>query len=147
MILQYELDDVIYRFPTRDNAEHVEEDHDKMLAILLVRGVVFSRDGFTIINKDSKYEASGEGTALYVNTNDMFAWGCADAEDLPHEEIPKLFMHYHQNGADGVVMWACYRNQMQPQRAVKADMIARGVWNAGLEALTPNMDSRPKDAD
>lgn len=145
MKVEYELSDVIHRFPGPDDQEMVEEDHDLMLSILLARGIVFSREGYTTINRGSKYEASGEGTALFVNTNDVFAWGCADAQDLPHEEIPKLFMHYHQSGADGVIAWACYKNNMQPQKAVKIDMVKAGTWNESLEALPPNYDSRPKD--
>jgi hypothetical protein len=69
--------------------EKVPNEED-MLAFLLDEGVLFSGNDY------------GNGTVnLYINVNDYFA-PAADAESLPHKDIPKLFEMYRKDGYSGV---------------------------------------------
>jgi hypothetical protein len=77
-------------------------------------------------------------TALFVNTSDDFAWGCADCEPLPNEEIPNLYRMYAADRGWGALRWACLRRNMQPQAPRKKAMIEAGSWDAVLEALPGN---------
>jgi len=76
-------------------------------------------------------------TDILVGCNDMFA-GCADAEDLPFEEIPKLYALWEQKKGDGVIKWVCLRRNEQPQKPIKEQMIKDGTWDDDLEKLPVN---------
>ena len=77
-------------------------------------------------------------TALFVNTSDDFAWGCADCEPLPTNQIPSLYRMYASDRSWGALRWACLRRNMQPQAPRKRKMIEAGSWDAILEALQEN---------
>ena len=74
---------------TEELAGH-EPDEDQMLAELLQAGVLFMNT-----RKYLGYRGEGlpvgETTVLFVLANDVFAWGCADAEDIPDKELPTLY--------------------------------------------------------
>jgi hypothetical protein len=72
--------------------EKVPNEED-MLAFLLDEGILFSGNDY------------GDGTInLYINVNDYFA-PAADAESLPHKDIPKLFDMYRKDGYNGVYQY------------------------------------------
>lgn len=75
----------------------------------------------------------GPTTALFVNCNDVFAWGCADAEALPYDEILPLYRASRKNW--GATKWCCLRRKQRPQAPVEADMRRAGAWDEELEAL------------
>lgn len=120
----------------REEAWH---DEDKMIAHMLLDGVLWTREAHFTFNKGSEYEGSGRGTVLFVNSNDIFAWGCADAEDLPHDEVPALFALWHESHAWGAIKWCCFRRKEQPQAPIKRDMIKNGVWCKRMDALPENV--------
>jgi hypothetical protein len=72
--------------------EKVPNEED-MLAFLLDEGILFSSQ-----SKD------GSTAELYINVNDYFAPG-ADAEGVPHKDIPKLFEMYRESGYNGVAQY------------------------------------------
>jgi hypothetical protein len=68
-------------------------DHESMLAYLLDEEFIFSGNDY------------GSGTTnLYININDYFA-PAADAERLPHRDIPKLFEMYRKDGFEGICQY------------------------------------------
>lgn len=114
-------------------------DEDKMIAHMLLGGDLWTREASATINKGSPYECShDESTCVYVNCNDLFAWGCADAEPLPHDEVVPLFMLWHENARWGSTKWCCFRRNEQPQAPIARDMKAAGVWCGRMEALPEN---------
>lgn len=77
-------------------------------------------------------------TALFVNSSDDFAWGCADCEALPNEEIPNLYRMHVADRKYGALRWLCLRRNMQPQAPRKKMMIEAGSWDDTLEMLPEN---------
>lgn len=115
------------RYPNIFSIIGGEEDCDYELALghLLLNGDVFanSRKDGTII--------------LYVGCNDIFAWACADAEDLPYSEVPALYrMAAISNW--GSSKWCCIRRNEKPQAPVVEFMKKAEVWDAVMEALPEN---------
>lgn len=80
-----------------------------------------------------------ETTALFVNSSDDFAWGCADCEPLPNDEIPNLYRMHVADRSWGALRWLCLRRNQQPQAPRKKKMIEAGSWDETLEALPENL--------
>jgi hypothetical protein len=59
---------------------------EQALSQLLSEEILFAN--YREITLDGK--KCGYTCVLFVNCNDIFAWGCADAEDIPDEEIQTL---------------------------------------------------------
>lgn len=53
---------------------------------------------------------------FFVNCNDVFYWGCSDAEDIEPEEIPDLLECYKQTNDYGDMLWCCRKRKMRPQK-------------------------------
>jgi hypothetical protein len=96
-------------------------------------------DGAHIIvgSDDTKpWEVSEESTTvLYVNCNDLFYWGTADAESLPNDEIGNLYRMHMNNKKWGSSKWCCLKRKLRPQVPIVEDMKKDGFWDAELEAL------------
>lgn len=89
-------------------------------------------------------EVGGSTTLLYVNCNDIFAWGCADAEDLPTSEIGNLYKMHIADPSWGSAKWCCIRRNTKPQDPVIKYMKEAGVWDEKMEALGASWDERAK---
>lgn len=119
------------------------------LAILLNEEILFCNERHTAMKpikvKDGKFlppnpndpwEVTNESTTvLYVNCNDLFYWGTADAESLPNDEIGKLYKMWKKDGAYGVDKWCCLRRGLRPQVPIVERMKKDGFWDDELEAL------------
>ena len=107
---------------------------DMALVALLEADVLFpnsfdiSRDG----------ENLGHAVTLHVNCNDLFAWGCADAEDLRYNEIESLYNAWHEDSKWGVDKWCMHKRNQKPQNPVIKSMKKAGVWTEKEEALPDN---------
>lgn len=101
------------------------------LALLLVADIVHPMGG------------EGEAPPVMVGCNDLFFWGCADAEPLPflgfgrEMEAPfwDLYARVRRDGSHGAEVWCCLRRQMRPQTPIEAQWRQAGRWTAELEAL------------
>ncbi len=82
--------------------------------------------------------ANAETVVVFVNCNDIFAWACADGEDLPLGEVESLYRHVLKHPTWGSAMWCCKRRKEQPQAPVVRDMKEAGAWDAEMDALEPN---------
>jgi len=83
--------------------EKVPNEED-MLAFLLDEGILFVGNDY------------GDGTVnLYININDYFA-PAADAENIPTNEIPKLFDMYRKDGYDGVAQYVADKRGIPNKR-------------------------------
>lgn len=85
------------------SGEKVPNEED-MLSFLLDEGVLFSGNDY------------GSGTVnLYININDYFA-PAADAESLPHKDVPKLFDMYRKDGYSGVSQYVADKRGVPNKR-------------------------------
>ena len=107
-------------------------DETSALAELLAAEVLFCNTG-TFNGKDT--------VVLFINCNDLFAWGCADGEEFTSDEIEPLWRAWHADGGRGVEQWVCLRRKMRPQYCVIQEWKRDGKWTAALDALP----ERPTD--
>jgi hypothetical protein len=93
-------------------------------------------------------EAARKVTAMAVNCSDVFAWGCADAETLYHDDIEPLYRLWQKEPVWGPAVWCMIRRKELPQPPVAEPMRAAGWDLAALAAehgLEPNRyDTRPR---
>lgn len=58
---------------------------------------------------------------FYLNCNDLFAWACADAEEITLEDIPALKKAEKDCHAidfyDSISLFCCRKRKMRPQKA------------------------------
>lgn len=113
-------------------------DEDAMIAHMLLDNTLWTRSAHYIGNKDSQYEFKGDGIIVLLGCNDIFAWGCADSEELPHDKVPELFMLWHENHQWGPAKWCCIKRNEKPQRPVEKAMREAGIWDAQMDALPEN---------
>lgn len=115
------------------NGEEVCQE-EPALAQLLAAGELFANG--------RKYlecgEPADETTVLFVQCNDIFAWGCADAESLPFDEIGNLYRMWHADKSWGTAKWCALRRKQQPQGPVIQRMKQDGSWDEMMESLGPN---------
>ena len=110
--------------------------------VLFANGRRYLSGGYTHTNPDGTIvtvpeRIEPETIVLFVSCNDVFAWGCADAEELPHEEVRRLYEMWKAREHWGATEWCCLRRKMRPQAPVERDMRTADAWTAALEALPP----------
>jgi hypothetical protein len=54
---------------------------------------------------------------FYISCNDIFYWGCADAEDVNKKTFPILRKAFKDAGNDGVLLYCARQRKMRPQGA------------------------------
>ena len=116
-----------------DGVEHCDEE--AALSTLLREEKLFC-NGRDYLDIDGS--SAGETTVLFVLCNDLFVWGSADAESLPHDEIGNLYKAWEQDKAWGTDKWCCIRRNMKPQKPIEKAMKRAGVWDSVMEALPEN---------
>ena len=124
-----------------DESKIIENVNEQLaLACLLADGTCFINN----VNVSEDKDKPIYNVAVYVLTSDIFEWGCADAEyiecndDETPNEIIDLYKLVKEKGSWGVVEWACLKRRLQPQLAVKRDMIKANQWTHELEQLPTN---------
>jgi hypothetical protein len=105
------------------------------LALLLINNVIFLNSHWW--EKDWPEEAR-KRPSLNVNTNDVFAWGCADAETINLNELKDVYDHYRKDPVWGTAVWACKRNNMLPQKPVYERIQKAGIWDLDALGLRAN---------
>ena len=121
-----------------DEAHHEAQPY--MLAALLAAQVIFLNSHHW--EKDWP-EAAQRTVALCVNCNDVFAWACADAEDLEYREIESLFDDWQKDPTWGPAVWCMKKRNLMPQPPVEKAIRAAGVWDLdelGLQANPASLD-------
>jgi hypothetical protein len=127
--------DIEWTMEWGDKPPTVEFEAELALAHLLMNGVIFTNDHWW--EKEAPQHLQ-KATGLFVNCSDVFAWGCADSDELPHDQIKPLYKLWAANPKWGPVKWACIHRDEQPQEPIKRDMKAEGYWDAELEVLPEN---------
>jgi hypothetical protein len=116
-----------------DDSKH--EAQPAMLAALLAAEVVFLNTHWW--NKDWPEEAQ-RTVKLCVICNDVFAWACADAEELDYREITDLYDHWMKDPDWGPAIWCIKKRNQMPQGPVVDRIRAAGIWDLDQMNLPSN---------
>lgn len=110
-------------FVYEQDGETIREfEEERALAYLLAKGIVFVSD---------KWQSSTASylISLYVDCSDVFAWGFAEGEELPFEEIETLYKYVKNDPKDGSYIWCIIQRKMMPQKPVQDAITQNGIWN------------------
>ena len=113
-------------------------EEEMALAMLIINDQVFVNSYWW--EKEWPKEAQRK-ISLNVNCNDVFAWGCADGEDLEYADIEAVYGWWERNPKWGTAAWCCVKRREMPQRPVEKAMRQGGVDMDALQAehnLRPN---------
>lgn len=83
-------------------------------------------------------EMCPETLTLFVNCSDVFAWGCADAEEFTLQELPELFKLYEWDNVYGSTKWVCKKRNQKPQKPIVDELKKIGKWDDEFERLPDN---------
>ena len=119
---------------------------EKALSYLLAERKLFSNTRPYIENPwDPKenHVVCSPTTVLFVNTSDIFAWGVADGDsitgsdeaDIETNDVYRLLSYVLDDSGWGVIKYACWKQQLQPQNPIIRDMKKDGVWDDFMESL------------
>lgn len=112
------------------------------LAHLLINEVIFLNSFWSKSPKHDPEsgwsEEESKYTCLYVLCNDVFAWGCADAEDLPYDELRNLYEMWLKDPSWGPAVWCIKQRNSMPQKPVEDHINAAGIWDLKSLSLAPN---------
>ena len=121
--------------PYKDRPHEIIFEAEYALALMLINQVVFLNDHWWM---DDWPEEAKKTTSLNVNCNDIFAWGCADAEELLHNDIEPLYRMWRADPAWGASKWCAIRRNQKPQPPVIKAMKTAGSWDDIMERLGEN---------
>lgn len=112
------------------------------LALLLLNEVVFLNSH----HWEDEWPAQARAAAsLNVNCNDVFAWGCADAEEAAYADLETVYRHWRRDPYWGTAIWCMIKRREMPQRPVERRIREAGVWD--LDALVAEHGLRPNHYD
>lgn len=114
-------------FFTYDGKEHCVKEN--VLAVLLLEGLVFVND-YEV--DDGEYT-----TVIYVNANDVFMWGCADATTITQDELEEFYKMSRNEYGD--IKWICKKRNIQPQSPLIKRIKDAGCWDDEFESLPKNI--------
>lgn len=137
MQIEYTLEDVISRYTSHiTNTEEVIYSTNLMLGILLLNTQSWFFIGTETILQEDDIECTTEKSiAIYVNANDIFAWGCADQEGITLKELPEFFLQWHIDKDWGIIKWLCTKRNKRPQPCIIKEMKEEGAWCELMENL------------
>ena len=101
--------------------EHMEEED--YLKVLLTEEIVFINNGWW------RKDWPEDSITVHVNCNDIFAWGCADAEDITYGELKDLYEMYKKDPSWGAAAWCIKKRKQMPQKPVQDLIDKAGIWN------------------
>ncbi len=134
-----ECEDSKVTVKTQINDNEPEMEGEMALAVLLLDRIVFLNACWW---KKTWPEDAKKMTALFVNCNDVFAWGSADAEELPYEELDNLYECYHLDKSWGPAVWCIKQRGYMPQEPVYDAIQALGIWDLDTMDLKMSIDDR-----
>ena len=124
-------DAIIWSWTGSDGAVHEEFEDGLALAYLLKKEVVF-------LNSRWWRNEDKEQISVAVNCNDVFAWGCADAEPLPYIQIRPLYERVIKDPDWGAAKWCIEQRGQMPQKPVENAIKKAGLWDVDETKVRPN---------
>lgn len=110
-------------------------EDEKALAAMLIEEVVFLNSYWW---EKEWPEAARKVISVNVNCNDVFAWGCADAESLPHDQIEPLYRMWRKDPTWGSAVWCMIQRKQMPQKPVEDLIRKAGIWDLDKLGLGTN---------
>lgn len=105
-------------------AEYDEVEYK--LAHLILDDTIFCNNGWWYEKEGKPWQK--DRTTLHVNCNDVFYWGCADAENICHGEIGDLYEMWKKDPMWGAAAWCIKKRKQMPQGPV-ADRMTKAGWD------------------
>ncbi len=96
---------------------------EEQIATLLTANVLFVNDGHW------RKDWPKDHISMHVLCNDVFAWGCADAEDILYSEIEDLYFMHLKDPKGGADAWCIKKRKQMPQEPVAKQIRQAGIWN------------------
>jgi hypothetical protein len=121
-----------------DKDKPKEFDDGVALAVLLAKEVVFINDHWWL--KDWPKEAQ-KTFSVNVNCNDVFAWGCAAAEEMFIGDIEEVYRYWEKDNDCGPAVWCMIKRREMPQAPAIKYIEKSGVFN--VEELRVKHNLRP----
>lgn len=115
---------------------------DAALAMMLLNEVVFTNEYHW---RREWPEDARRSTSMHVDCSDVFAWGCADGEDMTRRDIAEVFSYWEKDRRWGPAVWCMIRRRERPQSPVAKRIAEAGVWD--IDALTIEHGLRPNHYD
>lgn len=132
---KYLKEDGSKQYPDKPDVEIMFEE-ELALAHLLINEVVFLNSYWW---KEGWPEEAKEAFSINVNTNDVFAWGCADAESISFDELQEVYDYWKKDPRWGTAVWAIKKNNLMPQKPIYNDIQKAGLWDLDSMGLRPNL--------
>src|SRR3990167_9430933 len=129
-IITDEMSAVEYLYEDENGKTCNSFSDEHALAAMLLDEAIFLNSNWW---EENWPEEAKKTVALCVSTNDIFTWGCADAESLPYDEIEEVYRYWIKDRSLGTAVWAIIRNKEMPQRPVESSIRKAGIWD--LDAL------------
>jgi hypothetical protein len=134
--------DVEWLYETNDKKENVFE-RDQALALMLINNVIFTNSHWY---EDDWPQRAKDSIGVVVDCSDVFAWGCADGQDLPFDEIENLYRMWRKGPRWGPAVWCMIQRNQMPQPPVEDAIRKEGIWQLDQFNLGKNtMDAEVKE--
>jgi len=117
---------VIWTMKYQDGREEEQFEDRLALAALLMGDAVFLNDHWW---KEEWPDEARRITSINVNCNDVFAWGCADSEEMPYKELRDVYDHYIKDSVWGPAIWCMKQRKEMPQGSVEKSIRKTGTWD------------------
>jgi hypothetical protein len=115
--------------------EHTEFNENHALAHLLAEDKLMIGNNWWW--KDWP-EAAQATFSIHVLCNDVFAWGCADAEEMRYVDLEEVYEYYHKDPIWGTAVWCIQKRVEMPQKPVYKAIMEAGIWNLDTMGLKEN---------
>lgn len=93
-----------------------------------------------MIPRDERFEklmglVSDQGCVFHLNLNmnDVFAWGCADSEDMDASDLEEVFPIYEKYGSPALIAYASIKREGQLPQAPVLERIKKEFYAAKAE--------------
>lgn len=99
------------------------DDPEYKIAHLLIENVLFTNNGWWIDGWPK------DAISFHVGCNDVFAWACADGEDIRASEIDDLYEMWRKDPDWGAAAWCIKKRKQMPQEPVIKIFKDAGNWD------------------
>lgn len=133
---------LLYKNKPEGISEEMIFDENAALAHLLATSNVFLNNHWWMSVKENKENPwpkdACETFSINVNCNDVFAWACADGEEVTFKELEDLYAHFHKDSTWGCAIWCIKKRGYMPQNPVEDAIRKAGIWDLDSMGLEEN---------
>jgi len=112
---------------TENVIDIMDDEIEYKLAHLIINDVIFCNNGWWWTERNEPWRK--DYITHHVNCNDVFAWACADSEDVTYSEIHDVYAMWRKDPVWGPAIWCIRKRKMKPQGPVEKAIRDKGIWN------------------